>query len=80
MTNILRKTLLAGLALPLLFTAATAGEVTLLFWPGPESEAMQKVLDACPSPTRMSTIDGETLYRRLGFGDARLLLQRPPED
>jgi PAS domain S-box-containing protein len=24
---------------------------------------MQKVLDACPSPTRMSTIDGETLYR-----------------
>ena len=23
---------------------------------------------------------GETLYRRLGFGDARLLLQRPPED
>ena len=27
-----------------------------------------------------SSIDGETLYRRLGFGDARLLLQRPPED
>jgi PAS domain S-box-containing protein len=24
---------------------------------------MQKVLDACPSPTRMSTIEGETLYR-----------------
>ncbi|WP_144758267.1 GNAT family N-acetyltransferase [Curtobacterium sp. 9128] len=27
-----------------------------------------------------SSIDGERLYRRLGFGDARLLLQRPPED
>lgn len=27
-----------------------------------------------------SSVDGETLYRRLGFGDARLLLQRPPED
>ncbi|WIB25059.1 GNAT family N-acetyltransferase [Curtobacterium sp. MCSS17_015] len=26
-----------------------------------------------------SSADGETLYRRLGFGDARLLLQRPPE-
>ena len=24
---------------------------------------LQKVLDACPTPTRMSTIDGETLYR-----------------
>ncbi len=24
---------------------------------------LQKVLDACPSPTRMSTIDGQTLYR-----------------
>lgn len=46
MTNILRKTLLAGLALPFLASAAMAGEVTLLFWPGPESEAMQKVLDA----------------------------------
>lgn len=46
MTNILRNTLLAGLALPLLSSAAMAGEVTLLFWPGPESEAMQKVLDA----------------------------------
>jgi GNAT superfamily N-acetyltransferase len=27
-----------------------------------------------------SSLDGERLYRRLGFGDARLLLQRPPED
>ncbi|MDM7885295.1 GNAT family N-acetyltransferase [Curtobacterium sp. RHCKG23] len=27
-----------------------------------------------------SSVVGETLYRRLGFGDARLLLQRPPED
>ncbi|WP_420362210.1 GNAT family N-acetyltransferase [Curtobacterium aetherium] len=27
-----------------------------------------------------SSVAGETLYRRLGFGDARLLLQRPPED
>ena len=27
-----------------------------------------------------SSVEGETLYRRLGFGDARLLLQRPPED
>ncbi|WFR66263.1 GNAT family N-acetyltransferase [Curtobacterium flaccumfaciens] len=27
-----------------------------------------------------SSAEGETLYRRLGFGDARLLLQRPPED
>jgi GNAT superfamily N-acetyltransferase len=27
-----------------------------------------------------SSIAGESLYRRLGFGDARLLLQRPPED
>jgi GNAT superfamily N-acetyltransferase len=27
-----------------------------------------------------SSVDGERLYRRLGFGDARLLLQRPPED
>ncbi|MBT2503239.1 GNAT family N-acetyltransferase [Curtobacterium sp. ISL-83] len=26
-----------------------------------------------------SSVDGERLYRRLGFGDARLLLQRPPE-
>ena len=33
---------------------AVAGEAMAL---------MQKVLDACPSPTRMSTIDGETLYR-----------------
>ena len=24
---------------------------------------LQKVLDACPSPTRMSTLDGDTLYR-----------------
>ena len=46
MTNILRKTLLAGLALSAFSSAAMAGEVTLLFWPGPESEAMQKVLDA----------------------------------
>lgn len=44
--TMLRKTLLAGLALPFLTSAALAGEVTLLFWPGPESEAMQKVLDA----------------------------------
>lgn len=27
-----------------------------------------------------SSVDGERLYRRTGFGDARLLLQRPPED
>jgi GNAT superfamily N-acetyltransferase len=27
-----------------------------------------------------SSVDGERLYRRLGFGDARLLLQRPAED
>jgi GNAT superfamily N-acetyltransferase len=27
-----------------------------------------------------SSVVGEALYRRLGFGDARLLLQRPPED
>lgn len=27
-----------------------------------------------------SSVVGETLYRRLGFGDAHLLLQRPPED
>lgn len=27
-----------------------------------------------------SSVEGESLYRRLGFGDARLLLQRPPED
>jgi len=27
-----------------------------------------------------SSVVGERLYRRLGFGDARLLLQRPPED
>ena len=27
-----------------------------------------------------SSAMGESLYRRLGFGDARLLLQRPPED
>jgi len=27
-----------------------------------------------------SSVDGERLYRGLGFGDARLLLQRPPED
>jgi GNAT superfamily N-acetyltransferase len=27
-----------------------------------------------------SSVVGESLYRRLGFGDARLLLQRPPED
>lgn len=27
-----------------------------------------------------SSVAGESLYRRLGFGDARLLLQRPPED
>ncbi|WIB76018.1 GNAT family N-acetyltransferase [Curtobacterium sp. MCPF17_002] len=27
-----------------------------------------------------SSSEGETLYRRLGFGDVRLLLQRPPED
>ena len=26
-----------------------------------------------------SSVDGETLYRRLGFGDNPLLLQRPPE-
>ena len=26
-----------------------------------------------------SSVDGETLYRRLGFGDTPLLLQRPPE-
>ncbi|MGO4125777.1 sugar ABC transporter substrate-binding protein [Inquilinus sp. YAF38] len=46
MMTILRKTLLAGLALSVFSSAAMAGEVTLLFWPGPESEAMQKVLDA----------------------------------
>ena len=27
-----------------------------------------------------SSVEGERLYRRLGFGDARLLMQRPPED
>ncbi|MFJ4297097.1 GNAT family N-acetyltransferase [Curtobacterium sp. NPDC089689] len=27
-----------------------------------------------------SSVVGERLYRRLGFGDARRLLQRPPED
>ena len=27
-----------------------------------------------------SSVAGESLYRRLGFGDGRLLLQRPPED
>jgi len=48
MRAMLRKTLLAGLALPVLLgsAAAMAGEVTLLFWPGPESEAMQKAIDA----------------------------------
>ena len=30
---------------------------------GEANALLQQVLDACPSPTRMSTIEGETLYR-----------------
>lgn len=49
MTMLLKRTLLAGAAMApalLLAGAASAADVTLLFWPGPESEAMQKVIDA----------------------------------
>jgi multiple sugar transport system substrate-binding protein len=74
--KILRKTLLAGLVLPVLFAAgaAMAGEVTLLFWPGPESEAMQKVVDAYndgPGKADGITVK-QLLFSRQGYFEKEL--------
>src|SRR5260221_10788030 len=54
--------------------ASHAGEVTLLFWPGPESEAMQKVVDAYNAGQGKS--DGTTvkqlLFSRQGYFEKEL--------
>jgi multiple sugar transport system substrate-binding protein len=54
--------------------SAFAGDVTLLFWPGPESEAMQKVLDAYnsgPGKTDAVTVK-QLLFSRQGYFDKEL--------
>jgi multiple sugar transport system substrate-binding protein len=54
--------------------AASAGDVTLLFWPGPESEAMQKVLDAYnggPGKADGITVK-QLLFSRQGYFDKEL--------
>jgi multiple sugar transport system substrate-binding protein len=69
----LKATLVAA-SLLALGQQAMAGDVTLLFWPGPESEAMQKVLDAYNAGSGKT--DGVTvkqlLFSRQGYFDKEL--------
>jgi len=61
----------AGLATA---TGAKAAEVTLLFWPGPESEAMQTVIDAFnegPGAEQDITVD-QLLFSRQGYFDKQI--------
>jgi multiple sugar transport system substrate-binding protein len=77
MRTSLRLRLLAAAAAAALSTAAPAfaGDVTLLFWPGPESEAMQKVIDSYNAGAGKG--DGVTvkqlLFSREGYFDKELL-------
>ena len=60
-----------GLALS---AAGARADVTLLFWPGPESEAMQKVIDAYNAgqgQTDGVTVD-QLLFSRQGYFDKEL--------
>lgn len=65
---------LLGLVVALSLASAQNTEVTLLFWPGPESEAMQKVLDAYNSG--QGKTDGvsvkQILFSREGYFDKEL--------
>ncbi|MCB8881112.1 sugar ABC transporter substrate-binding protein [Acidisoma cellulosilytica] len=73
----LRLSLLAGAALAAAaaIRPAFAGDVTLLFWPGPESEAMQKAIDAYNAgqgKTDHVTVK-QLLFSRQGYFDKELL-------
>lgn len=65
---------LFGLVAVLGLASAQSTEVTLLFWPGPESEAMQKALDAYNSG--QGKTDGvsvkQILFSREGYFDKEL--------
>ncbi|MFO1037562.1 MAG: sugar ABC transporter substrate-binding protein [Geminicoccaceae bacterium] len=64
-----------GLAVAgLLASTAARADVTLLFWPGPESEAMQKVIDAYnagPGKADNNTVK-QLLFSRQGYFDKEL--------
>jgi multiple sugar transport system substrate-binding protein len=68
------KKLLAFFVVMVLGLATAQEEVTLLFWPGPESDAMQKVVDAYNAGP--GTEDGVTvkqlLFSRQGYFDKEL--------
>ncbi|MFO1068275.1 MAG: sugar ABC transporter substrate-binding protein [Geminicoccaceae bacterium] len=69
----LMLSLLTGTALTLGAAAARA-DVTLLFWPGPESEAMQKVIDAYndgPGKADNNKVN-QLLFSRQGYFDKEI--------
>jgi multiple sugar transport system substrate-binding protein len=68
------KKLLALVVVALLVCGSAQEEVTLLFWPGPESDAMQKVVDAYntgPGATDGVTVK-QLLFSRQGYFDKEL--------
>jgi multiple sugar transport system substrate-binding protein len=75
----MRQGLLATAAAGLLAAATLAAsaaraDVTLLFWPGPESEAMQKVIDAYnagPGKADGNEVD-QLLFSRQGYFDKQI--------
>ena len=68
--------LVAGLlaALGLAWPVLARAEVTLLFWPGPESEAMQKVIDAWNAGPGKAPDDQvkQLLFSRQGYFDKEI--------
>ena len=51
---------------------AASAEVTLLFWPGPESEAMQKVIDAYNAGPGKGAEVKQLLFSRQGYFDKEI--------
>ena len=64
------RILLAALAIG--WAHAASAEVTLLFWPGPESEAMQKVIDAYNAGPGKGAEVKQLLFSRQGYFDKEI--------
>ena len=64
------RILLAALAIG--WAHAASAEVTLLFWPGPESEAMQKVIDAYNAGPGKGAQVKQLLFSRQGYFDKEI--------
>jgi multiple sugar transport system substrate-binding protein len=65
-----RSILLTALAIG--WAHAASAEVTLLFWPGPESEAMQKVIDAYNAGPGKGAEVKQLLFSRQGYFDKEI--------